>query len=495
MQTQTTIAQTIARKAIRRAVAPQEFRPAISYDDLRVLNKDQQIVPLRFNRAQRHLLAHLTGRDLVVKARQLGISTGIQAKFFIDATHETARQATMAHDDAGTTMLREMQRTFYDELPEALQPRRSTNNTTFTRYSDTKSTVLSSTAGGTGAKGRAGSYSHFHGSEVAYWIRAAKLMAGVMQAIPMGKGLIVLESTGNGQQGWFYERVLAALDGDPTFALHFYAWWWADEYRLTPSAPLTLTDEEAALVEAHGLDMAQIAWRRAKQQELGAAFQQEYPESVLAAFIASGAGYFNLRESMFTAPRDAVYLAGHRYVAGLDFGQANDYTVCIVIDATTRQQVAILRINRLPWAEMRRQVIALCMAWGVGTLVAEANSMGSTNIEALVQEMDAAKCDTGILAFDMTHASKTTAAAEYRLALEEGGLTLLQPAAREVGDGELRDPAAIQRHELGAFTSKQTATGVWVLSAPGDEHDDTVIAGMLAWHAAGAGPLILFETG
>ncbi|MCC6615923.1 MAG: hypothetical protein IT320_20805 [Anaerolineae bacterium] len=494
MQAQTLIPQIIARRAIRRATHPADFRPHLSYDDLRVLNKDQQIVPLVLNRAQRHLLDHLTGRDLVVKARQLGISTGIQAKFFIDATHTTARQATMAHDDPGTTMLREMQRTFYDELPEALQPPRSTNNTTFTRYTDTKSVVFSSTAGGTGAKGRAGSYSHFHGSEVAYWLRAAKLMAGVMQAIPMGQGLIVLESTGNGQQGWFYERVLAALDGDPTFALHFYPWWWADEYRLTPDGPLTLTDEEAALIEAHGLDMAQIAWRRAKQRELGAAFQQEYPEDVLSAFIASGAGYFTLRESMFTAPRDAVYLAGHRYVGGLDFGQANDYTVLSILDATTRQQVAILRINRLPWSEMRRQVIALCMAWGVSVLVAEANSMGSTNIEELVHEMDAAKCETRILAFDTTHASKTTAAAEYRLALEEGGLTLLQPASG-MGDGELRDAAAVQRHELGAFTSKQTPTGVWQLSAPDGEHDDTVIAGILAWHGAGAGPLILFEIG
>lgn len=456
-------------------------RRQLSYADLRILNKKQQIVPLELNRAQRHFLAHMTGRDLIVKARQLGMSTAIQADQFLTVTRETARAVTMAHDDKGTTFLREMTRTFYDSLPDEMKPPRSTNNTTFTRYTDTHSTVFSATAGSP-QSGRAGSFSHFHGSEVAYWRNAERLMAGVMQAIPYGYGSIIMESTGNGQQGWFYDQVLRALDGDPTFALHFYPWWWADEYAIAIDAPLKLTDDEIALVDAHGLTHEQIAWRRAKQRELGALFPQEYPEDVLSAFLASGNGYFTLRESMFSAPADATPQAGHRYVAGLDFGQANDYTVLSIIDATTRQQVALLRINRLPWAEMRAQVIHLCQHWGVGVIVAESNSMGATNIEALVHELAAAGChDTGVLAFETTHASKTTACAELRLALEEGGLTLL--------------PDPTQRHELGAFTSKQTVTGIWQLSAPDGEHDDIVMADVLAWHAAGAGPLILFQIG
>ena len=149
-----------------------------------------------------------------------------------------------------------------------------------------------------------------------------------------------------------------------------------------------------------------------------------------------------------------------------------------MLDTTTREQVALLRMNRRPWAEMRQAVLDLCRQWNVHTLVAEANSMGSTNIEALIKEFDAAECDTAILPFTTSYASKTTLIEALRLALEERGLKLLP------------DPA--QRHELEIFTRRRSSTGAWQLSAPSGEHDDCVIALALAWHAAGAGPLIAF---
>ena len=113
-------------------------------------------------------------------------------------------------------------------------------------------------------------------------------------------------------------------------------------------------------------------------------------------------------------------------------------------------------------------------------LVAESNSMGSTNIEALEGELRKAGCRTRLMAFETTHISKTSAMSELRLALEEGGLRL--------------QPYPAQRHELGAFRSKQTLTGLWQLSAPGDEHDDTVIALALAWHGVvNQGARVLFS--
>lgn len=451
----------------------ESTRRAIDYADLRIFTKKHGIVPLELKRVQRHLLGRLTGRDIILKARQMGISTAIQADLFLKATKQSIRVVTMAHDDEGTTFLREMQRVFYDELPDELKPPRTTNNTTRTRYSQTGSTIFSGTAGGTGQKGRAGSFSHFHGSEVAYWKDADRLIAGAMQGVPVDYGSIIMESTANGQQGWFYERCMEALDpkSSSPWKLHFYPWWWDEDYRLPVIEPLTLTDDERRLVDLPGLDHEQIAFRRFKQDELKHKFPQEYPEDVHSAFLASGQGYFILRNEMFDAPADATPQAGHVYVAGLDFGQANDYTVLSIVDATTGQQVYLLRINRLPWAEMRRQVIDLCIAWNVRLLVPEANSMGTTNIEALTTEMYDAGCSTNVLAFTTTLMSKTTLLSTLRLALEEGDLVLL--------------PDPVQRREMSAFTSRQTASGVWQLSAPEGEHDDTVMATGLAWHGAG----------
>lgn len=444
-------------------------RPTIDYADLRILDKRNRIVPLTLKRAQKELLASLTGRDLVLKARQVGISTVVQGKFYIDANKSSQRIAVLAHDNEGTQKLRDMHMMFHDQLPPDLQPQRTQNNVTRTYYPQTGSRFYMNTAG-SAQGGRAGTYTRVHGSEVAFWKDAAAIMAGLLQGVP-NDGEIILESTPNGQQGWFYEHCMAALAGDSEWALHFFPWWYDDEYRLPVNEPMTLTGEEQRLVELHGLDHEQIAWRRLKVRQLGSKFPQEYPEDVHSAFIASGQGYFILRSEMFDAPIDATPQEGNLYVAGLDFGQSNDYTVLSIIDATVGEQVYLLRINRMPWAEMRRQVIDACLAWNVQLLVPEANSMGTTNIEALTTEMYAAGCATNILAFHTTLTSKTTLLATLRQALEERDLTLT--------------PDPVQRREMSAFTSRQTATGVWQLSAPEGEHDDTVIATGLAWHGAG----------
>lgn len=446
----------------------------LDYTDLRIFTKQHEIQPLRIKRAQADLLQHLGepgGRHLILKARQLGISTVVQAHLFLTAIRQSSRIGTLAHDDETTQKLRAMADMFWGQLPEERRPERGIDNATTTSYPGTHSTVYIASAGSK-QKGRGGTYSHVHGSEVAFWTYGSALLAGLLQGVP-DSGEIILESTPNGQQGWFYEQCMKALDGDDSWTLHFYPWWWDEEYRVAGAEIDAYTDDELRLIELHALDAEQIAWRRRKVRELGVLFAQEYPEDPYSAFIASGNGYFTLHDSMFTAPMDAQPKWDRRYVAGLDFGQANDFTVCSVIDTVTQEQVALLRVNRESWASMRRRVVELCQRWNVKWLYAESNSMGSTNIEALRDELKDAGQSTGLHEFNTTHTSKTSAMAELRLALEEGGLRL--------------QPHPVQRHELAAFTSRQTATGLWQLSAPNDEHDDTVIALALAWHGAQAG--------
>lgn len=437
------------------------------WSNLYIQDKRDQLLPLTLNRAQQHFLANRTGRDLVLKARQMGLSTVIQADQFVAAITTRTRCATLAHDDAGTMFLRRMADRFWVNLPEHVRPPRGLDNATTTSYPTTGSEIFIATAGSKN-KGRAGTYTRVHGSEVAFWPDAASVMAGLMQGVP-DNGVVVLESTPNGASGWFYERCMEALDGDSTWALHFLSWWWDDGYRMALEAGemLTYTDEEAALATAHSLTPEQIKWRRAKQKELGRLFPQEYPEDPQSCFLLSGVGYFGDLSDAFTAALDATPQAGHRYVAGLDFAQTTDYTVLSIIDATTMQQVMLLRMNRLPWEEMRRRVIEACRHYNVTALTAETNSMGSTNIEALRSEMGRAGVRTQIVPFTTTNISKAQVMAGLHSAIHEGGLKLL--------------PDAAQRREFVAFTSKQTATGAWSFSAPAGEHDDTVIASALAW--------------
>lgn len=447
---------------------PSEFAAA----RLKVMDKSKQLVPFAYNRAQRDLMGKLTGHDLILKARQLGMSTAIQGLLYQRAVSDTATTMTLAHDDDGTKTLRRMADRFHRNDPQA--PKRGAANDRLSTYPAHDSEALIATAGNR-TSGRSTSLSHLHGSEVAFWPDAESIVAGAMQA---GNPEIILESTPNGAQGYFYTLCMEALSGDSPWTLHFYPWWWDDGYQLAldDGETLTFTAEESALMEQHDLTAPQIKWRRAKQAELKQLFAQEYPEDPVACFLTSGAGYFGDVSDVFTAPLDPKFDSTHRYVAGLDFGQTNDPTAFTIIDASVSRQVASGRWARLPWLEMRRRVVEMCKTWNVRILVAEANSMGSTNIEALEAELKAAKLDTKLISFTTTNASKYLIMGNLNATLhDEHGLKL--------------QDEPIQRHELAAFQAKQLPSGAWQLAAPDGEHDDTVIRLALAWHAVSKQPI------
>lgn len=438
---------------------------------LKILNKNGRVVRYTPNAVQKQLLRALTGRDLVLKARQMGLSTAIQARYFTLALSRTALVATMAHDAATTAKLRRMAQRFYDHL-EA-KPRRGLNNAATVTYPDSSSEVTIATAGSL-AVGRGGTYTHVHGSEVAFWKDATAIMAGLLQGVP-AHGEIILESTPNGAQGWFYERCMEALDGGTSWRLHFFPWWHDNGYRvaLPPGETLAYSDDEARLVARHGLSAEQIAWRRAKQRELRHLFAQEYPEDPRACFLLSGQSYFGTLDGVFVAPDGSPYCADHRYVAGLDFAQTTDYTVLSVVDATARVQVDLLRLHHLPWETMRQQIAVVCARWRVAAVWAESNSLGGPNIEALVA------AGLPIVAFHMNASTKPDVIAALHEALHGGGLKLLDRPE--------------QRREFAAFEARQTSSGHWSYAARPPEHDDIVIANALAWHGVRASaPIIVF---
>lgn len=444
-------------------------------DNLFIQDKDDRVIPYVPNRAQLEFRWRMTGRDLVLKARQLGMSTEIQAHHFERAVTERARCATLAHDDAGTQFLRRMADRFWQNLPDGIQPPRGIDNATTVTYPQTGSEVFIATAGSRN-KGRAGTYRLVHGSEVAFWTDAAAVMAGLMQGVPED-GEIVLESTPNGATGWFYERCMEALDGESDWTLHFLAWWWDEAYALALDAGETLEPyaaDEQVLMDAEGLTPEQIKWRRKKQRELGRLFAQEYPEDPRTCFLVSGLGYFSDivdLERVFSAPTDAQYNPNHRYLAGLDFAQQNDYLSLHVGDVTTLEEVALWHVNRRSWGDMRRGVLEYCLKWHVSELYAEANSIGAPNIEELRKEFAAAGCKTQITPFETTAQSKPMLITGFHWGMDEGGLKLLP------------DPTGKQ--EIHAYTAAQTANGHWKYE--GLPHDDTVIGRALLWYGMSTG--------
>lgn len=441
----------------------RRLTPAHLQSNFKILDKDSNLIPFTPNPAQQHLMANLTGRDIILKARQLGFSTVIRALHESKAMTDTARLATLAHDQDTTDLLRRMSKRMWEHLPDTIRPQRGTDNASTTIYNNTGSEVIIKTAGSkTG--GRGGTLSDVHGSEVAFWTNARDNMAGIMQAVPI-YGNVVLESTPNGASGWFYDTCVEALDGNSIWALHFYEWWWDADYQipLDDGEILDYTDDELLLITKHNLSPEQIKWRRYKIKEIPHTFLQEYPEDVRSCFLTSGNSFFGSIDHAFTAPLDIKRNDEHRYVAGLDFGQSNDFTVMIVIDTFTSQQVDMLRVNKLQWGDIRHQVKQMYNKWGVSLLIAEKNSIGSVNTEELHKD------GLNVKPFNTTARSKPALIQTLYAGLHEQGLTLQ-------ADSTLK-------HELQNFISKQTPSGAWAYEGANGSHDDCVIALALAWFA------------
>lgn len=467
-------------KLPKAAAAKLNTDPYFAHVFLRIKNKDMAIVPFVYNRAQKHYERRRTARDIILKSRQLGFSTKIQGQEAHATMFGTASALTIADTMDNTLKLRMIYNRFYEQWPEEylpLRPPRAQDSAVVVTYPTTNSESWIMTAGSRSA-GKASTYSHIHFSEMAFYGDATNVFATTMQAATP-KAQVVIESTPNGAQGLFYELCMKALDGDKDWRLHFYPWWWGEEYQLPLEDGETLIyseDElEAIDLAAQGgfqLAPEQINWRRAKQRELitPGAFFQQYPESIHGAFIHSGFSVFGDISGNLQAPSIDKPVEGHRYVAGADWGQANDFSAISIIDATDNTEVHIDHFNRMAWNDMQERMVLACLKWGVETFQPESNSIGSVNIAGLRDKFASRDYRINLRPVETTNLKKRRWVTNLYQGLHNDGLQLLN---RDYATAELR-----------AFTQRQTAQGAYVYEAASSAHDDTVIARMLAYDAA-----------
>jgi phage FluMu gp28-like protein len=181
----------------------------------------------------------------------------------------------------------------------------------------------------------------------------------------------------------------------------------------------------------------------------------------LAEFVDDEGQVFRGIREAATAPLNAQPIPGRRYIAGLDWGRQNDFTVLVLIDADRREMVALDRFRQMSWARQRGRLLALCERWQPAVIWAEANSIGGPNIEALQAE------GLPVRPFTMTARSKGPLIDALALAIEKEAIALL--------------PDETLLNELAAYTLEPRAGGGYRYSAPSGLHDDTVIATALAW--------------
>jgi len=282
--------------------------PLFAETYLKIKDKSGKLVPLKFNRSQQHLHERLeaqkkrTGkvRAIIAKGRQTTISTYVSSRFY----HKTAMNRgiqtfILTHEQDATDNLFHMVTRFHEH--SLLRPSTGASNAK-ELYFDVLDSGYSVGTAGNKAVGRSKTVQLFDGSEVAFWANAREHFAGVVQAVPDLPGTeIILESTGNGVGGEFHERWQQAEVGVGDYEAIFLPWFWSEEYRRPLPPGFQLDDEEAEYAKQYRLTLEQMAWRRAKIQELKdpILFKQEYPASAAEAFQFTG-------HDSFIKPEDVV---------------------------------------------------------------------------------------------------------------------------------------------------------------------------------------------
>jgi len=271
------------------------IRDFLGWALLKIRDKQGNRVRLRPNLAQREFSRRCGRRNIVLKARQLGITTWVAARFFL---HTITRPGTVsvqvAHDLASAEALFRIVRRFLENLPERLRKdalRTSRANVRQIIFPHLDSEYRVETAADASA-GRGLTIRNLHCSEVARWPRdPAETLASLRAAVPPN-GEIVLESTPRGAGGCFYDEWQHAEEKG--YVAHFFPWWWEPSYRREVADNLLLSDEEKELSSRHGLEPAQIAFRREIQAEFRGRAVQEYAEDAQSCFLSSGECVFDL---------------------------------------------------------------------------------------------------------------------------------------------------------------------------------------------------------
>ncbi len=289
---------------------------------LKIVDKKSQLVPLVHNVAQlkvHNAIALQRKHNLpimlvVLKARQEGISTFIEACIFEDINRKpNVHGSIVSMDKVSTDKVFRMCETFQQEMPKDLVLLTDRASAKEIRYSPPhRSSMLCQTAG-TKTLGRGGTTQKVHATEVAFWANADTQLLGLLQEVPNEPDtMVVLESTANGVGGAFYKHYWDAVERlrrDPHdytgYLPVFLSWQDFPEYQKTlpqgcTTVPNMTPEMEEYVKEGLAMDVVlspeQIYFAlQTVQNKCGndiSRFKAEYPRTAREAFQSTGRAVF-----------------------------------------------------------------------------------------------------------------------------------------------------------------------------------------------------------
>ena len=366
-----------------------------------IINKQAEEVPFILNKAQIKFLENMTGRDIILKARQEGFSSFILALFTFDFLFKpNSVNVSLSYESGAAEKLLDKVKLYIKDLgvPMKYNSRNEMSNEL------NGSTFYIGTAAALNT-GRGQTITNLHASEVAFYKDGYKLMTGLLQSVPR-TGRVILESTANGMGNYFHKEWNRGVAGDGAFTPHFFSWTAHDEYQIPIDKFFKPTQEETAEMIEFGLSKEQINWKREKVKQFKTIdeFNQEYPITPEVAFISSGNPVFDIKvlykmSKLATEPKYKGNILGNKthltldenskgylsiwelpnsmdeYVIGADVGTSNDYSVGTVIARRKMEVVARFRA-KLPVDAFAKELERLAYFYNTALLGVERNNQG-----------------------------------------------------------------------------------------------------------------------
>ena len=292
---------------------------------LTIKTKAGELVKLKLNTVQKKVLAKIKellakGKPIrlwILKARQTGISTLIEALVYaFTSQNEATNSLVIADDIDGSNYIFGMQKLFQETLDAHLKPNPKHSNEKKLEFDGIHSQILIDTSDNLNA-GRKFTFRFVHLSEVAFFRDLGTLMLGLNQSVPNLPGTMIIgETTANGIGNQFYDEWIECSIGKSDWETLFIPWFEVEEYKLplqggfypieaieftTPTEKEKFLIDEKILRQRYSLADEQVNWRRwcivnnCNRKVL--AFNQEYPDSPETAFIATGDLFFD-KESL-----------------------------------------------------------------------------------------------------------------------------------------------------------------------------------------------------
>ncbi len=321
--------------------------PLFAKNFLIIHDKSGAEVPLVLNRAQTYIDERLeaqrlaTGkvRALILKGRQQGCSTYVQARYFkYTVTKRGKKTFILTHLSDATRSLFGMTKHFSENLEKDLFPQPDKKNDNTLMYDKLGSGYRVGTAG-SAEIGRSMTNQYLHLSEYAFYKDAARISLGLLQTVAeMDDTEVIKESTANGIDNDFYMDWQEAKNGKSRYQAIFVPWYWQDEYCIEDPLFIPHDDEREWLEQfgSNGLKIGHLNWRRIKLQDFKGdydqkcrKFRQEYPFTDDEAFISSITDTFITVEYVQKARKTLVDSKAN-LVIGIDPARKGDDRTAII---------------------------------------------------------------------------------------------------------------------------------------------------------------------